>query len=107
MRLHSGKLQRDRLLLALFAYGGLRRSELLGLDLDDLDLERRLIRVRKAKGGRQRVVPIHPGLIPLFAAYSDARPLSADPALFLGVHGRRLTAATMALMSAVMRAQRA
>lgn len=96
-RLHAGKVERDRLLLALFAYGGLRRSELLGLDSDDVDLERRLIRVRRAKGGRQRVVPIHPGLVPVFAAYSAARPATADPALFLGVHGKRLTPATMAL----------
>ena len=42
-RQHGGKAERDRLLLALFAYGGLRRSELLGLDCDDVDLERRLI----------------------------------------------------------------
>lgn len=96
-RVHAGKIERDRLLLALFAYGGLRRSELLGLDVDDVDLEGRLIRVRKAKGGRQRVVPIHPGLVPLFLAYSQTRPGSNDPALFLGVHGRRLTPATMAL----------
>ena len=69
-RLHAGKLERDRLLLALFAYAGLRRSELLGLDCDDVDLDRRLIRVRNAKGGRQRVVPVHPGLVPLFVAYA-------------------------------------
>ena len=37
----SGKLERDRLLLALMAYAGLRRSELLGLDWDDVDLSRR------------------------------------------------------------------
>jgi site-specific recombinase XerD len=96
-RLHAGKVERDRLLLALFAYSGLRRSELLGLDCDDVDLERRLIRVRNAKGGRQRVVPVHPGLVPLFLAYAAARPPTADPALFLGVHGRRLTPSTMAL----------
>jgi site-specific recombinase XerD len=48
-RLHTGKVERDRLLLALFAYGGLRRSELLGLDCDDVNLDRRLIRVRNAK----------------------------------------------------------
>src|SRR6266511_2991072 len=47
----------DRLLAALFAYAGLRRGELLGLDWDDVDLERRLLHVLKAKGGRQRVVP--------------------------------------------------
>ena len=31
-RNHDGKRERDRLLLSLFAYAGLRRSELLGLD---------------------------------------------------------------------------
>jgi site-specific recombinase XerD len=96
-RLHAGKPERDRLLLALFAYGGLRRSELLGLDCDDVDLDRRLVRVRNAKGGRQRVVPIHPGLVPLFLAYAAARPPTSDPALFLGVHGRRLTPSIMAV----------
>ncbi len=96
-RLHAGKRERDRLLLALFAYGGLRRSELLGLDRDDVDLDRRLIRVRNAKGGRQRVVPIHPGLVPLFAAYAATRPATIDPALFLGIQGRRLTPSIMAV----------
>jgi integrase len=52
MRLHAGKIERDRLLLALFAYGGLRRSELFGLDCDDVDLERRLLRVRHGKTAR-------------------------------------------------------
>jgi site-specific recombinase XerD len=96
-RVHAGKAERDRLLLALFAYGGLRRAELLGLDCEDVDLERRLLRVRNAKGGRQRVVPIHPGLLPLFYAYATARPASSDPALFLGVHGKRLSVSIMAI----------
>ncbi|MGO8904438.1 MAG: tyrosine-type recombinase/integrase [Solirubrobacteraceae bacterium] len=90
-RVHAGKRERDHLLLALFAYGGLRRSELLGLDWDDVDLVRRLIRVRKAKGGRQRVVPIHPGLVPLFLAYMAVRAPGDDAALFVGVLGRRLS----------------
>ena len=90
-RVHPGKLERDRLLLALFAYAGLRRSELLGLDWDDLDLDRRLIRVRVAKGGRQRVVPIHPGLVPLFLEYLETRLPLDQRALFVGIQGRRLT----------------
>ena len=77
--------------MALFAYAGLRRSELLGLDWDDVDLDRRLIRVRVAKGGRQRVVPIHPGLVPLFLEYLDTRLPLDDRALFVGVQGRRLS----------------
>lgn len=96
-RVHAGKRERDRLLLALFAYGGLRRAELLGVDIDDVDLDRRLIRVRNAKGGYQRVVPIHPGLVPLFIAYFTARPPTSEQALFLGVLGRRLTPSIMAL----------
>jgi site-specific recombinase XerD len=94
-RQHHGKRERDRLLLALFAYAGLRRSELLGLDVDDLDLERRLLHVRQAKGGRQRVVPIHPALVPLAVAYLDTRaPVACGP-LFVGVHGRRLSQTVM------------
>ncbi|MDQ3870621.1 MAG: tyrosine-type recombinase/integrase [Chloroflexota bacterium] len=46
----------------------LRRSERLGLVWDDIDLSRRLLYVRRAKGGRQRVVPIHRALAPLVAA---------------------------------------
>jgi integrase/recombinase XerD len=86
----DGKAERDRLLLALMAYGGLRRSELLGLDWDDVDLARRLLRIRKAKGGRQRTIPIHPALAPLFAEYYATRVPLTEQAVFVGVQGGRL-----------------
>ena len=85
-----GKPERDRLLLALMAYAGLRRSELLGLDWDDVDLSRRLLRVRRAKGGRQRTIPIHPALAPLFAEYYATRVPLTEQAVFVGVQGNRL-----------------
>jgi site-specific recombinase XerD len=85
-----GRRERDKLMLALLAYAGLRHSELLGLDWEDVDLERRLLRVRKAKGGRQRVVPIHPALFPLFVEYIAVRAGDPERALFIGVQGRRL-----------------
>jgi site-specific recombinase XerD len=85
-----GKAERDRLLLALMAYGGLRRAELLGLDWDDVDLSRRLLRIRKAKGGRQRAIPIHRALAPLFAEYYATRVPLTDQAVFVGVQGNRL-----------------
>ena len=72
------------------AYAGLRRSELLGLDWDDLDLSRRLLRVRKAKGGRQRTIPIHPALAPLIVDYYATRVPLTEQALFVGVQGKRL-----------------
>ena len=86
----GGKAERDRLLLALMAYGGLRRSELLGLDWDGVDLSRRLLRVRRAKGGRQRTIPIHPALASLFAEYYAVRLPLTEQALFVGVQGNRL-----------------
>jgi site-specific recombinase XerD len=85
-----GKPERDRLLLATMAYGGLRRAELLGLEWDDVDLSRRLLRVRRAKGGRQRVVPIHPALAPLFVDYYATRVPLIEHAVFVGVQGKPL-----------------
>jgi integrase/recombinase XerC len=58
---------------------------------DDVDLTRRLLYVRRAKGGRQRVVPIHPALAPLFAAYYATRVPIAEQAVFVGVQGKRST----------------
>jgi site-specific recombinase XerD len=94
-RKHDGKRERDRLLLALFAYAGLRRSELLGLDWQDVDLERRLLKLRRAKGGRERIMPIHPALEPLFVDYLRVRAADREPALFVGVQGRRLSQTIM------------
>ena len=56
----------------------LRRSELLTLDWDDIDLERRLIQVRVANGGRVRMVPIDAAL-PLFVSYLQTREPQTDP----------------------------
>jgi site-specific recombinase XerD len=46
-----------------------RPERLLELDWDDVDLSRRLLRIRRPKGGRQRTILIHPALVPLFAEY--------------------------------------
>ncbi len=46
--------------------------------------------MRKAKGGRQRVVPIHPALAPLFAANAATRVPLVEQARFVGVQGKPL-----------------
>lgn len=55
----SGPLgRRDRAILELFYASGLRLSELVGLDLEDLNLTARMARVL-GKGGRERLVPFN------------------------------------------------
>ncbi len=51
--------QRDRALLVIFYGCGLRRNEGLHLDVGDVDLDRKVVHVRKGKGHKQRMVPIN------------------------------------------------
>jgi integrase/recombinase XerC len=51
--------RRDRAILELFYASGLRLSELVDLDLEDVNLSSRVTRVR-GKGGKERLVPFNP-----------------------------------------------
>src|SRR4051812_33623987 len=50
--------RRDRAILELFYASGLRLSELVAIDLEDLNLSERMVRVM-GKGGRERLVPFN------------------------------------------------
>jgi integrase/recombinase XerC len=50
--------RRDRAILELFYASGLRRSELVGLDVDDVNLGARMVRVM-GKGRKERIVPFN------------------------------------------------
>lgn len=50
--------QRDRAIIAIFYGCGLRKMEGTALNLDDIDLNKKLVFVRRGKGGKQRYVPI-------------------------------------------------
>lgn len=85
---------RDRLIVELLYATGIRVSELCGLDIDDVDLERRLLRVL-GKGNKQRTTPFgEPAEAALRSWLSDGRPALAaphsGPALLIGPRGRRL-----------------
>jgi len=85
---------RDRLIVEMLYATGIRVSELCGLDLDDVDMSRRLLRVL-GKGNKQRTVPCgEPALRALKSWLADGRPALAietsGPALLLGTRGKRI-----------------
>ena len=49
---------RDRCLIKTLWWLGVRRGELINLDVRDLDGERRRMTIRAGKGGKTRVIPI-------------------------------------------------
>jgi len=85
---------RDRLVLELLYGCGIRVSELVGLDVGDIDLDRRVVRVF-GKGSKERVTPYGLPAQSALDAYSSAgRPVlsraDSGPALLLGRRGGRL-----------------
>ena len=69
--------RRDRAILELFYASGLRLSELVALDLDDVNVRGRVLRVR-GKGGHERLVPFnHASADALSAMLHDRRALLA------------------------------
>jgi integrase/recombinase XerC len=82
---------RDRLLLEFLYGSGLRISEAVGLNLEDLDSDERWLRVR-GKGKKERQVPYGLKSAAALDAYLDLREKVADsPALFLNHRGGRIT----------------
>lgn len=90
---------RDQAILELLYASGIRVSELTGLDIDDLDEGRRVIRVL-GKGGKERTVPIGvPALRAVRSYLAEGRPRAvgpvSGPALFLGARGGRIDPRTV------------
>ncbi|HEY6567748.1 MAG TPA: site-specific tyrosine recombinase XerD [Actinomycetota bacterium] len=86
---------RDRAILELLYGAGLRISELVGADVDDVDLEQGSVRVL-GKGGKEREVPLgRMGREAVQAYLTRARPefvsASSRGAMFLNRRGGRLT----------------
>ena len=85
---------RDLLIVELLYATGIRVSELCGLDIDDVDSGRRVLRV-VGKGDKQRTVPFgEPAELALTRWLTDGRQALAittsGPALLLGARGGRL-----------------
>ena len=85
---------RDRALLELCYSSGLRLAELIGIDLNDLDLADRTVRVT-GKGSKTRVLPVGSKAIEAIREWLLVRRGMADadePAMFVSRNGGRLSA---------------
>ncbi len=86
---------RDRAVLETLYSTGIRVSELIGMDRDDLDRHGCLVRIR-GKGRKERIVPIGGKALEAIDAYWKSLSRGAETtALFIGPSGKRLTARTV------------
>ena len=94
-KLPTPEAKRDKAMLDLLYASGMRVSELVSLNLGDVDTEGGSVRCF-GKGHKERLIPIHPQAASSVAEYiKEVRPHLAhnkdEPALFLNPRGERLT----------------
>lgn len=88
---------RDLAMLELFYSTGMRLSELVGLNTDDIDLVSDQVKVR-GKGKKERIIPVGRHAVAALRAYDARRqsrlgfPSGDRRALFLNQRGKRITA---------------
>jgi integrase/recombinase XerC len=88
----EGQQARDRAILELLYSSGIRVSELVGLNLGQLDLELGIVKVM-GKGRKERIVPVGSKAIEAVNAYLEERGVvNGEDALFINSRGGRLTA---------------
>lgn len=91
---------RDRAVMELIYAAGLRVSEMVNLNLADLDMPALKVRVW-GKGSKERIVPIAAGATTALTSYLDERSRTvpgAETALFVNRRGGRLTARSVERM---------
>ena len=92
---HTPEAVRDQAMLELLYASGMRVSELLSLDIEDVSIESGAVRCF-GKGGKERIVPIHSQATEAVRYYiEEVRPgllgSKSNTALFLNHRGNRLT----------------
>jgi len=93
---------RDRALLAILYGCGLRRNEARYLDVDDVNLDKAVVHVKKGKGNKERLVPINKANINYLEDYKyNARPIllrsTNIEAFFVSMRSQRINDQTMNL----------
>ena len=81
---------RDLAIFELFYSSGLRLSELTALNIEDIDLTEKELRVLHGKGGKQRNLPIGSKAVVALEKWLKYRPVTTDSAIFTSNKGKRL-----------------
>jgi len=93
---NTPEAKRDKAMLELLYASGMRVSELVGLNISDIDISGGYVRCF-GKGNKERMIPVYPRATQSIAEYlKEGRPQIAgskvdEQALFLNVRGERLT----------------
>lgn len=64
---------RNMAIIGVFLFTGMRLNELLNLKIMDVNITEEEITIIKGKGGKERIVPIYPKLLPLLRQYLKER----------------------------------
>jgi integrase/recombinase XerC len=84
--------RRDRAILELFYASGLRLSELVAIDLEDVNMTGRMVRVM-GKGRKERLLPFNQSAADAIRAWmKDRARIAKSNALFVNYRGRRIAA---------------
>ncbi len=88
----ASRRNRENAIIQMFVYTGIRISELCSLNVEDVDLEERVVLVRSGKGDKDRMVIMSSSCADAVRRYISTRPDAKDGthALFLSRNGRRL-----------------
>lgn len=95
-REQTPKALRDRALMEVLYATGLRVTELVSLNVDDINLASATLRIVRPKDKAERIVPIHERALQPLQDYLERGRMQLlrdpqEPALFLNHRGRRLT----------------
>ena len=91
VQLKNERDYRDRAVIETFYSTGIRVSELVGINIEDIDFIGGVVKVL-GKGRKERIVPIGEQALSTIRAYLDRRKKQEDAgALFLNKNGKRIT----------------
>lgn len=99
--IHTSLGYRDRAILELLYSTGIRRQELFNLKPEDIDYRKGFLRVNKAKGARDRIVPLGRIASKYLENYIklvriDLQRRKESPYLFLSLRGERISKSALA-----------